>query len=168
MPQPTKYLLVALPTSISPSNDSDEALTALRSTVTFDYGTTYPFPVPSFKIGTLDALVQQAEDLSKLAGTCEGVVGKVGESLAGILEGDREKIEQHKVVNDSKKHLERSGRALLLCGWELRSSIEPIEHYLQSFHWNKVKYRTDKAIGDLVDSLHRVKLPHAQVSPSLN
>lgn len=96
-----KYLLVSLPTSISPTNDHDEALTALRSAVTTDYGTVFPFQIPDFKIGTLDALVQQADDLAKLEAGCETVVGKVGDSLRNILEGDYDKIVQQQTVNDS-------------------------------------------------------------------
>ncbi|KAF2085198.1 vacuolar ATP synthase-like protein subunit C 1 [Saccharata proteae CBS 121410] len=127
-----QYLLVSLPTSISPSNDRDEALTALRSAVTTDYGTTYPFAIPAFKIGTLDALVQQADDLSKLNQACESVVNKVGDSLRGILEGDEEKIAQQKTIND-----------------------KPVDQYLRTFSWNKVKYRADKPIAEIVDSLQK-------------
>lgn len=96
------FFLVSLPTSISPSNDRDEALTALRSVITTDNGDTSPFTIPSFKIGTLDALVQQADDLGKVAGGCEGVVGKVADSLNSLLEGDGDKIAQQKTVNDSQ------------------------------------------------------------------
>ena len=95
-------MLVSLPTSISQSNDQDEALTALRSTVTTDNGTTVPFKIPEFKIGTLDALVGQADDLAKLEGACQGVVAKVGDSLRNLLEGDESKISQQKTVNDSE------------------------------------------------------------------
>lgn len=101
MSKTTRYLLVSLPTSISPSRDHDEALTALRSAVSTDYGTVYPLAVPEFKIGTLDALVQQADELSRLEGVCEGVVGKVGDSLRAILDGDEDKIIQQKTVTDS-------------------------------------------------------------------
>ena len=94
-------MLVSLPSSIAPSNDREEALTALRSTVSNDVGTTYPFALPNFKIGTLDALVQQADDLAKLNNACEQVVNKVGDSLRGILDGDEEKIAQQKTINDS-------------------------------------------------------------------
>lgn len=96
-----KHLLVSLPTSISPSRDYDDALKAIRSTVTSDYGTVNSFPIPEFKIGTLDALVQQADDLAKLDAACEGVVSKVGDALKNILEGDEAKIAQQKTVNDS-------------------------------------------------------------------
>ncbi|GAB7338959.1 hypothetical protein MBLNU457_5632t1 [Dothideomycetes sp. NU457] len=126
------YFLVSLPTSISQSNDRDEALTALRSTVTTDFGTTTPFNIPAFKIGTLDALVQQADDLAKLENGCQAVVGKVADSLRSILEGDEDKIAEQKNVND-----------------------RPVENYLQSFQWNKVKYRADKPIAELVDILQK-------------
>ena len=102
MSKTTKYLLVSLPNSISPSNDKDEALTALRSAVTTDFGTVIPFNIPEFKVGTLDALVQQADELAKLEAGCESVVGKVGESLKSILDGDENKLAQQKTVNDSK------------------------------------------------------------------
>lgn len=96
-----KYLLVSLPTSISVTNDHDEALTALRSAINTEYGSVFPFKIPEFKIGTLDALVQQADDLGKLEAGCEAVVGKVGDSLKTIWEGDEGKIAQSKTVNDS-------------------------------------------------------------------
>ncbi|KAL8904455.1 MAG: hypothetical protein Q9207_003253 [Kuettlingeria erythrocarpa] len=132
MSKNTKFLLVSLPASISPTSDHDEALTALRSAVTLDYGTVFPFTIPDFKIGTLDALVQQADDLAKLDVACEGVVGKVGDSLKTILESDEDKISQSKTVND-----------------------KPAEKYLKSFHWNKVKYRADKPLGEIIDTLQK-------------
>jgi hypothetical protein len=97
-------MLVSLPTSISPTNDKEEALSALQSTVASDNVTVLPFKIPEFKIGTLDALVQQADDLAKLEGSCETVVAKVRDSLRSLLEGDEDKIAQQKTVNDSTLH----------------------------------------------------------------
>ncbi|CAI6334260.1 unnamed protein product [Periconia digitata] len=132
MSKGTKYLLVSLPTSISPSSHTDEALTALRSTVSNDNGTTYQFAIPNFKIGTLDALVQQADDLAKLDSACEAVVGKVGDSLKTLMDGDEDRTQQHKTIND-----------------------KPVDQYLRTFQWNKIKYRADKPIADIIDSLHK-------------
>jgi len=97
----TKYMLVSLPTSISSSNDKEEAFNSLRSTVASSDVTVQPFKIPEFKIGTLDALVQQADELAKLESSCQGVVAKVGDSLKNLLEGDEDKIAQQKTVNDS-------------------------------------------------------------------
>lgn len=95
--QPTQYILVSLPLRIF----DDDPLTSLASTVGRDNGETLPFPIPSFKIGTLDALVQHADDLAKLNAACEAAVAKVADSLKSILDGDEDKAAQQKMVNDS-------------------------------------------------------------------
>ena len=101
MSKPSKWLLVSLPISISPSGDKGDAFSVLGSVVTTELGTTTPFSIPTFKIGTLDALVQQADDLAKLSSAAESVVGKIGESLASVMPNDSRKIEQQKTINDS-------------------------------------------------------------------
>ena len=101
MSNDTQYMLVSLPNSISPSNNSEDALTTLRSTVSTDNGTVMPFKVPIFKVGTVDERLQWADDLAKLSRDCENVVAQVGDKLRSILEGDEEKIAQQKTVNDS-------------------------------------------------------------------
>ena len=101
MSKASRFLVVSLPTSISASNSTDEALGAIRSTVSSDNGSVTQFAIPIFKIGTLDALVQQADDLAKLDTACEGVVNKVADTLRSLLDGDESKIAQQKTINDS-------------------------------------------------------------------
>ena len=97
---PQTFFLVSVPTSVLPAGDKDEALKALRSAVSNENGTTYPFPIPEFKVGTLEGLVQQADDLSKLEHGCQGVVDKTADALKFLLDGDEQKAQQQKVVND--------------------------------------------------------------------
>jgi len=101
MSKPSHYLLLSLPSSIVPSHHQEDALEAISATVSPDNGSVASFPIPEFKIGTLDALVQQADELAKLESQCQVVVGKVGDALKNILEGDEAQIERMKVVNDS-------------------------------------------------------------------
>jgi V-type H+-transporting ATPase subunit C len=98
----TKYALVSLPLGVFDSNDKSDAASSLSATVSNDNGTVRPFNIPDFKIGTLDGLVQQADDLAKLEANCEAVVAKVAESLKTVLEGDEDRIAQYKMVNDSE------------------------------------------------------------------
>ena len=35
---------------------------------------------------------------------------------------------------------------------------EPVDQYLRTFSWNKVKYRADKPLAELIDSLQKVGL----------
>ncbi|CRK40996.1 hypothetical protein BN1708_008401, partial [Verticillium longisporum] len=129
---PTKYLLVSLPQGIFDSSSKNGALSELSAKISPDNGSTQPFAIPDFKIGTLDALVQQADDLTKLEAACETVVAKVADSLRTILDGDDDKISQQKMVND-----------------------KPTDHYINSFVWNKVRYRADRPLGELVNILQK-------------
>lgn len=105
MSKQTKYILISLPSSITPSNHHDDALESLTSTINVDPDAVKSFPIPEFKIGTLDALVHQADELGRLESLCQGVVGKVGDSLRTILDGDEAQIERMKTVNDSMGEL---------------------------------------------------------------
>ena len=116
MSKSNKYLLLSVPSSITPSGHKDDAIQALQKAVNESYGTVLPLPIPEFKIGTLDALIQQSEELAKLEGMCESVVSKVGDTLKNILNGDEEKIAQHKSVNDSAfSHLQFKPAMLYEC-----------------------------------------------------
>ncbi|KAI0447048.1 vacuolar ATP synthase-like protein subunit C 1 [Xylaria telfairii] len=116
-----KYALVSLPSTLD----------SLKATVA-DNGAVAPFSIPNFKIGTLDALVQQADDLVKLDSACQALVAKVGDSLRTLYDGDEQKADQQKVVND-----------------------KPTDQYLRSFVWNKVRYRADLPVGELVSRLQK-------------
>ncbi|GKT48397.1 V-type proton ATPase subunit D [Colletotrichum spaethianum] len=100
----TRYALVSLPLGIFDSSDKEDAIASLNATISPENGNVRPFNIPDFKIGTLDALVQQADDLAKLESTCEAVVAKVADSLKSILDGDEDKISQQKMVNDSETY----------------------------------------------------------------
>lgn len=102
MSSPNSYILLSLPLRTFDTGDKEEAIQSLAATISPENGSVTPFPIPSLKIGTLDALVQQADELAKLHSGCEGVVQRVADSLRTILDGDEEKISQNKMVNDSK------------------------------------------------------------------
>ncbi|KAK5403911.1 Vacuolar ATP synthase subunit C [Exophiala xenobiotica] len=129
-----KYLAVSVPSSITPSGHKDDAISALQKAVSSSYGEVSNFNIPEFKIGTLDGLLQQSDELGKLEGLCNSVVAKVGDTLKNVLDGDEEKISMHKNVND-----------------------KPLEQYLRSFSWNKVKYRADRPLSELIDLLQKVR-----------
>lgn len=101
---PTRYSLLALPAGAFESSDKGEALSTLSTTVSPENGNVLPFSIPDFKIGTLDALVQQADDLAKLEATCHAVVGKVAESLRVVLNNDEDRMASYTMVNDSWSH----------------------------------------------------------------
>lgn len=98
----SRYAVVSLPLGVFDSSDKEDAISSLSATISPDSGTVSSFHIPDFKIGTLDALVQQADDLAKLESTCQTVVTKVGDSLRSVLDNDEERLASYKMVNDSQ------------------------------------------------------------------
>ena len=157
----TKYLFITVPSNITPSGHKDDAISALQKSANPSNGEVLSLSIPEFKVGTLDALLQQSDELGKLTGVCNSIVTKVGETLKNVLDGDEEKIAQHKNVNDSELP------ALLSCrrndfnrrqpAQQADRAPEPLEQYLRSFSWNKVKYRADRPLAELIDLLQKVK-----------
>lgn len=111
----SRYAVVSLPLSALESSDKDDAVSSISSAISPDIGSVSHFNVPDFKIGTLDALVEQADDLAKLEATCQAVVAKVGESLKSILNNDEERLAAYKMVNDSKYLAEVRPQPCLHC-----------------------------------------------------
>lgn len=103
MPDKAKYLFVALPSSVSPSGHKDDVIGSIQRAVKSDNGLVTQMNIPDFKVGTLDALIQQSEELGKIEGLCKNVVSKVGDTLRNVLDGDEEQMVRHKTVNDSRK-----------------------------------------------------------------
>ena len=98
----SRYAVLSLPLGVFDSSSKDDAISSLSTTVTPENGEVSRFNIPDFKIGTLDALVQQADDLAKLEANCHAVVSKVGDSLRGVLNNDEERLASYKMVNDSR------------------------------------------------------------------
>ncbi|EMT66744.1 Vacuolar ATP synthase subunit C [Fusarium odoratissimum] len=139
----TKYAFLSLPQGVFDSSDRDDAISSLRGTISSDNGSVLPFNIPDFKIGTLDALVQQADELTKLEASCQAVVSKVADSLKNVLEGDEDRIAQYKMVND-----------------------KPTDQYVSTFSWNKIRYRADKSLAELISTLQKAR-SSINLSPKL-
>lgn len=45
------------------------------------------------------------------------------------------------------------------CRYTERAPTEPLDQYLSNFSWNKVKYRADKPIAELISLLQKVQHP---------
>ena len=92
------FALISLPLRIF---DDSDALASISATVGPENASVTNFDIPEFKIGTLDALVQQADQLVRLEATCRAVVNKVSDSLATICGDDKAKLAQNKLIKNS-------------------------------------------------------------------
>ena len=124
-------VLVAVPPD--GEGGSERAYELLRGVVTTNnLGECARFRVPELKIGTLDTLITNAEELEKLDSQCEGYVYKIHDVLKSVLQNDAAKLQEQSLVADA-----------------------PADEYLTHFAWSNVKYRADKPISALMETMSR-------------
>lgn len=97
------FYLVSLPASAAPSGgDPDTQLENWYSeNLNVSSSEISQFSIPVFKIGTLDSLVQQSEELAKLDGQFHAVVSKLSDIIDSINEGNAAKVKAAKKINGS-------------------------------------------------------------------
>lgn len=129
------FFLLSLPYSAAPSGGEPHSQLEkwLIEKLSVEDGDVATFDIPNFKIGTLDNLVQQSEELSKLDGQVYGAFHKAGEVLETLYDGNESKIIAAKRLSDNKT----------------------IRQYIQSFNWNSSKYRLDKSLSELIDIISK-------------
>ncbi|PJF17703.1 ATPase, V1 complex, subunit C domain-containing protein [Paramicrosporidium saccamoebae] len=102
-----------------------------KLSVSSDVAEVHQFAFPEFKVGTLDSLVAAGEDLSKMDPVLETTVNRLVSNFRGLLNGDSEQLRSSLVVNE----------------------VATPEAYVKSFQWNVMKYRTDKTVTEIADTI---------------
>ncbi|GME98758.1 unnamed protein product [[Candida] boidinii] len=126
------YLLLALPESVSP--DSKILSQWLEQNVNGGGVEVSTFDIPKFKVGTLDSLVVQSEELNKLDSQLSGSVQKVLDIISTIYD--------EKSNSDSKNSLIMKKARVV--------ESKPVEDFVSSFRWNSSRFRVEKPIEELI------------------
>ncbi|KAJ1929923.1 Vacuolar ATP synthase subunit C [Tieghemiomyces parasiticus] len=120
------YWLLSLPAA----GDRNAAWQRLRAEVAGDQHDLCTFSIPEFKIGTLDSLVQLSDELVKTDQTYGALATKLADVLRNLVQGDEQVL-----------------ASMLSIGGK------SVDQYLKSFSWDTTKYRTDKALDDVVQAI---------------
>ncbi|XP_078253888.1 V-type proton ATPase subunit C 1-A [Rhinoraja longicauda] len=88
--------------------------------------TNFKFAIPDLKVGTLDVLVGLSDELAKLDSFIEGVVKKVAQYMADVLEDSRDKVQEN----------------LLASGVDLVT-------YITRFQWDMAKYPIKQSLKNI-------------------
>ncbi|KAK6465596.1 vacuolar ATP synthase subunit C (V-ATPase C subunit) [Scheffersomyces coipomensis] len=112
-----KYLILSLPQSTNAQSWLENDLSGGKNLL-------YKLKLQDFQSGTLDSLVQESEELSKIDSQLSSSVYKVIDILNNVTELKNSKS---RIINN-----------------------QSIFDYIEHFNWNSSKYRLDKPINQLV------------------
>ncbi|KAK6198670.1 uncharacterized protein RJT21DRAFT_50399 [Scheffersomyces amazonensis] len=112
-----KYLILSLPQSTNAQGWLQNELNGGKTNL-------YKLNLQDFQSGTLDSLVQESEELSKIDTQLSSSVSKVIDILNNVTDSNQSKT---RIINN-----------------------QSIYDYIERFNWNSSKYRLDKPISQLV------------------
>ncbi|KAF8895054.1 V-ATPase subunit C family protein [Gymnopilus junonius] len=133
MPSDQSTWLVSVPQGHDPQGTYQKLLNTLAQQAKLPLRNVGQLAIPTFKTGTLDALIALSEELPKQEGFFTTTVAKTVDTLRNLLNNDPTKLEQHILVD------EKSVDSYLLGGWK----------------WKEGRYDVQKSLRELVDILNR-------------
>uniref|UniRef100_A0A8C7W0R3 V-type proton ATPase subunit C n=1 Tax=Oncorhynchus mykiss TaxID=8022 RepID=A0A8C7W0R3_ONCMY len=98
----TEFWLISAPGEKTCQQTWDQMMVA--TTRNNNLSTNNKFNIPDLKVGTLDVLVGLSDDLAKLDSFIEGVVKKVSQYMADVLEDSRDKVQENLLANGGTYH----------------------------------------------------------------
>ncbi|KAH3900141.1 probable V-type proton ATPase subunit C [Saccharomycodes ludwigii] len=123
------FILISLPQSAQPSTSNIKADDWLNRELLEGKVYVSDFDIPEFQIGSLDSLVVESEELSKIDNQLEQSITKIVDILGGLSEANS---------NNYKT---------------LPINSVPLPEYLEHFHWNTRKFKLDKSIKTLINDI---------------
>ncbi len=132
------YLMIALPKSAG----SEESLHLfLQKDVNGGEIKITPFKLPSFKVGTLDSLVEQSDELAKIDNQLHASISKVLEIAGNVLTP----LSALSSGSSSGSNEIQTPR--------MKIDGKVVDEYLETFQWNTSRYRLDKPTDQLIKSI---------------
>lgn len=122
------FILLSLPEKAKPATSpSSSADSWLQEHLIGGRAFVSAFDVPEFKIGSLDSLIVESEELAKHDTQIGGSITKIVEILGGLSEAG---TNAYKTIPIDKV---------------------PVPEYLENFHWQTRKFKLDKSINELMN-----------------
>ncbi|XP_048387950.1 V-type proton ATPase subunit C 1-A-like isoform X3 [Stegostoma tigrinum] len=114
----------------APVDKSNQQIWERMNTVTekASLSNNYKFPIPELKVGTLDSLVGLSDELGKLDTFVEGIVKKLAQYTADIMEDSKDKAQENLLAN----------------GVDLN-------RYVTHFQWDMAKYPIKQSLQNLTE-----------------
>uniref|UniRef100_A0A8C6NUU5 V-type proton ATPase subunit C n=3 Tax=Nothobranchius furzeri TaxID=105023 RepID=A0A8C6NUU5_NOTFU len=126
----SEFWLISAPGEKTCQQTWDKMMAA--TTRTNNLSTNHKFGIPDLKVGTLDVLVGLSDELAKLDSFVEGVVKKVAQYMADVLEDSRDKVQENLLAN----------------GVDLVT-------YITRFQWDMAKYPIKQSLKNISEIISK-------------
>ncbi|XP_028844299.1 V-type proton ATPase subunit C 1-B isoform X2 [Denticeps clupeoides] len=142
------FWLISVPLDMS-STKSLEKLKRAASKA--NLASSFRFPIPEFKTGTLDVLLAVSEDLSRLDSCAESVMRKTSQCMAEVMEPNSYKVLEN---SDAIGDLKNPPKVSRLKSYFQRLMVD-LATYVTHFQWDRAKYSTALPLKSLAEIMFK-------------
>ncbi|XP_064159111.1 V-type proton ATPase subunit C 1-A-like isoform X2 [Anguilla rostrata] len=103
-----------------------------RAVSTTRVASSFRFPIPDLKVGTLDVLLSVSDELTRLDAYTESVIQRICQCMSEVMEHSRDKVQENTLAN----------------GVDLTS-------YVTHFQWDRAKYSTTLPLRTLTEVISK-------------
>uniref|UniRef100_A0A8C5DM04 V-type proton ATPase subunit C n=1 Tax=Gouania willdenowi TaxID=441366 RepID=A0A8C5DM04_GOUWI len=136
----TEFWLISAPGEKTCQQTWDKLMVA--TTRTNNLSANNKFNIPDLKVGTLDVLVGLSDELAKLDTFVEGVVKKVAQYMADVLEDSRDKVQENLLANGDIMKKKPQFKCLRLVAFVL-------------FQWDMAKYPIKQSLKNISEIISK-------------
>ncbi|XP_030167506.1 V-type proton ATPase subunit C 2 isoform X4 [Lynx canadensis] len=115
-----------------------ERMNTVTSKSNLSYNT--KFPIPDFKVGTLDSLVGLSDELGKLDTFAESLIKRMAQSVVEVMEDSKGKVPENLLANGGLKE-------------KLKCLKIDLTSFVTHFEWDMAKYPAKQPLVSVVDTL---------------
>ncbi|XP_030638261.1 V-type proton ATPase subunit C 1-A [Chanos chanos] len=115
--------------------------------------TSFRFPIPELKVGTLDTLLAVSDELSRLDVFTESVMRRTSQCMAEVMEQSSDKLLENALANGELKARHAAQQSPLRTYFHtLRVDLAT---YVTRFQWDRAKYSTAQPLKTLTDIISK-------------
>ncbi|KAJ8387930.1 hypothetical protein AAFF_G00148640 [Aldrovandia affinis] len=146
----TEFWLISIPldkTSLQSLEKMNRVVSKTRMASSFR------FPIPELKVGTLDILLSVSDELTRLDVYTEGVIRKISQSMSEVMEHSKDKVQENTLANGESETQKKIAKSPYKAYFQ--ALLVDLASYVTCFQWDRAKYSTALPLKTLTEVISK-------------
>ncbi|XP_064159103.1 V-type proton ATPase subunit C 1-B-like isoform X1 [Anguilla rostrata] len=124
-----------------------------RAVSTTRVASSFRFPIPDLKVGTLDVLLSVSDELTRLDAYTESVIQRICQCMSEVMEHSRDKVQENTLANGESKTHQKSAQSPAKAYFQ--ALLVDLTSYVTHFQWDRAKYSTTLPLRTLTEVISK-------------
>ncbi|XP_036398139.1 V-type proton ATPase subunit C 1-B [Megalops cyprinoides] len=146
----TEFWLISVPldkTSLQSLEKLNHAVCKAR------LASSFRFPIPELKVGTLDVLMSVSDELTRLDAYAESVIRRISQCMSEVMEPSKDKVLENTLANGESKTHQKITQSPSKAYFQ--TLLVDLVSYVTRFQWDRAKYSTSLPLKTLTEVISK-------------